>query len=249
MNYFRICIISISYLSINFIGQAQTDSIIKPSQTNVEIESYTLVWSQTVIEPNGTKRKGINTMTDKVIVSNDSITRSMYWVDTSNNTYTKTDVLKQSTLKPLSIDIRWNPEYVQHTDIINNTYITTSLTNSISNSKLSINTLNDSGFTWSSDGFALTSILNRNIEGTFSMQVIQGLPKNPKLGVKSFKIIDTEVLDIKKIGKVNTKKIEVLNNGNTQTTYWLSSSKPYIVKVMFEQDNGQTTIWNVESIK
>ncbi|WP_299278733.1 hypothetical protein [uncultured Psychroserpens sp.] len=250
MTTFKIVLTSIScILFLSIESFAQTNALIKPSDTNVHIESYTLVWSQTVIESNGTTRKGINTMTDKVIVNSDSIIRSMHWQDTSNNTYTKTDVLKKHSLEPLSIDVRWNPEYIQHTDVVNNTYISTALSRSTSNTKLSIKELDDTGFTWSSDGFALISILNQDIKNTFSLQVVQGLPKNPRLDIKSFKIAHKETLDIKALGKIATQKIEVLNAGNVKTTYWLSDSKPYIVKVLFEQDNGQTTIWNVESLK
>ena len=249
MTSFKIALTITYILFFSLKSAAQTDVFLKPSDTNIHIEPYVLVWSQTVIESNGKTRKGINTMTDKVVIFNDSIIRSMHWEDTSNNTYTKTDVLKKESLEPLSIDIRWNPEYVQHTDVVNNTYISTALSNSVSKTKLSIKALNDSGFTWSSDGFALLSILNQDLKNTFSLQVIQGLPSNPKLDKKSFKIIATETIDIKTLGQTQTQKIQLLDSGNTKTTYWLSQSKPYIVKVKFEQDNGQTTIWNIESLK
>nr|WP_321237331.1 hypothetical protein [uncultured Psychroserpens sp.] len=234
----------------NFIGFSQTNTLpITPSQTKIDIESYTLIWSQTVIESDGSKRKGINTMTDKVTVSNDTIIRSMHWVDTSNNTYTKTDVLKASSLEPLSIDIRWNPEYVQHTDIINQNYISNSLNNSKSRLISSTNQLDDIGFTWSSDGFALISILDKDIKDSFALQVINDLPHEPKIGIKKFKIIKEELLDIKGIGTVSTKKIEALNSGKTKIFYWLSNSKPYIIKVKFKQENGQITTWNIETLK
>lgn len=56
-----------------------------------------------------------------------------------------------------------------------------------------------------------------------------------------------ERLEVEGINHFNTKVFKTVDAGNTIATYWLTNVKPYIVKVQFEQANGQITVWKMES--
>ena len=241
-------------LEVSILNAQSVDSLILGTDRvhTIELDSYTVVWSQLVIEPDGNQRQGINTITDSVLVdrsrSNGEIRRVLKWEDVDNNVYIKSDLLDYQTLRPKAIDIRWNPGYVQHTDILENTIISTSLKTEFDCSKVHISRLSKIGFTWSSDGFALI-VANKVPAGRFYLQTLAGLPHNPKLGLREFEFQSTEEIDLASWGIFKSKKIEDLAAGNIKTTYWVTDRKPYIVQVRFQQPNGQVTIWKIESIK
>lgn len=229
------------------------DSIVINHNTigEMAIEPYKVIWSQDVIEPNGNKRKGINTITDNVSVDTIQgklcLIRALRWEDTNNNVYVKSDVLDYKTLKPLAVDIRWNPSYIQHSDIKKHTVISTTLRNTYATNKISVNELDTIGLTWSSDGFPL--VVTKNIPiGKFYMLTLNGLPHTPKLGIKTFDYLKNETLQINSIS-YKTRVISDISGGNTKATYWVSDQKPYIIRVRFEQPDGQITTWKLDHIE
>lgn len=248
---------SLIFLVILFLTNvinAKNENLFTPNNNAaVKIESYESVWTQTVTEPNGKTRKGINTISDSVQVKSakdgtKTIQRSVKWTDTNNNWYIKTDLLDYITLKPLSIDIRWNPNYVQHTDIKGKNLVSTSLKNQFSTSKLTMFQLKDIGYTWSSDGFML-NVVGKLADKKFSLQTLNNLPHSPTIGKKDFELIGSEKIEINNIGNFDTRIFKTIDNGNIVATYWLANKKPYIVKVRFVQLNNQITVWNLNSVK
>ncbi len=247
---------SLLALSTLFFCHSQTkqkDSIVINHNTidDMSIEPYKVIWSQDVIEPGGKKRKGINTITDNVtidtILGKLHIKRALKWEDTNNNVYIKSDVLDYKTLKPVAVDIRWNPNYIQHSDIKSNTVISTTIRNAFATNKVSVTPLDIIGLTWSSDGFPL--VVTKNIPiGKFYMQTINGLPHSPKLGIKVFDYQKNETIQINTIN-YKTRVISDISGGNTKATYWVSDQKPYIIKVQFEQPDGQITTWKLDHIE
>ena len=230
------------------------DSLIVGTQQvhKIGLESYKVVWSQEVIEPNGHKRDGINTITDSVKIAKNAagypeIRRVLKWEDINNNIYIKTDVLDYYTLRPKSIDVRWNPSYVQHTDITGNTLVSSTLKNEFASARVQVTQLDQVGITWSSDGFAL--IVAQNVPvGKFYLETLNGLPDQPTTGMREFENHGIEQISLGAFGDFSSKKITDLS-ADIKTTYWLSSIKPYVVQVRFEQPNGQITTWKIESIK
>lgn len=228
--------------------------LITPENLNkkVQIQDYKVVWSQQVTEPDGTQRKGINTITDVVKIEKRKdgkkvIHRSLKWEDTNNNVYIKSDQLDYETLQPLSIDIRWNPGYVQHTDLKGLQLISTSVKNEFEPVKFTITHLEEPGFTWSSDGFMLV-VCGGEISGSFALQTLSGLPHQPKIEQKQFEYVGEEKVTIAGIGGFQTRVIKDVGR-NIVATYWLSEKKPYIVKVRFDQPNGQMTVWKLEELE
>ncbi len=254
-------IVILSLMSATFLVKGKNDFIsypdtfiLKPNNIEhaLEIEPYEVIWSQDVTEPDGKKRKGINTITDIVTIEknkNESkvIQRTLKWEDVDNNIYIKSDRLDYQTLEPLSVDIRWNPNYVQHTDINGQQLFSTSLKNEFSESKMSVSQLEEKGFTWSSDGFALIAFAGKT-DKIFALQTLSGLPHNPQLGRKNFEYQKDEQLKIEGIGTFNTKVLSDMGS-SIKTTYWLADQKPYIVKVKFVQPEGIVTVWKLEEMK
>ncbi len=226
-----------------FIIAQETDTLtITPSTVSLnDFTSYSLTWEQEVIEPSGTKRKGVNIIIDKAQVHGANIHRSLRWESTDGSWYEKADVLNKNSLAPVSIDIRWSPNYVQHTDFKDGTVISTSLDNSFSDSEVSVTTLEDPGFTWSSDGFTLISAIGKS-SNVLRLITVNGLPHLPVPGTQLLEFLESEQLDIPQIGMVDARKFSILNS-NTKSLYWLSESAPYIVKVQFTQPSGQVTTW------
>lgn len=246
--------ISLLFNAFLYSQNQQQDSLILGAKKHlaIQIQPYKVVWAQEVVESNGKKRVGINTITD--IVKIDSINhmkvikRVLEWKDTNNNVYTKSDILKYGTLQPISIDIRWNPSYVQHTDFKETTAISFSLKNTFDDTKVSISKLKSVDFSWSSDGFPLIAAQDV-AEELFYMKVLNGLPNNINTKKKVFKILKSETLNIDQLGAVKTKVIEDISGGNIKTTYWLSKEKPYIVKVRFIQPDNLITTWKIKKIE
>ena len=64
----------------------------------IQIAPYEVIWSQEVTEPDGKKRKGINTITDIVDIEQlpngqKIIHRKLKWLDEKGNYYIKSDQL------------------------------------------------------------------------------------------------------------------------------------------------------------
>ncbi len=243
------------FIGLGAVEATPGDSLIVGTQQvhKIGLESYRVVWSQEVIEPNGYKRAGINTITDSVKVAKNAagypeIRRVLKWEDVNDNIYIKTDVLDFYTFRPKSIDVRWNPSYVQHTDITGNTLVSSSLKSEFASAKVHVTQLDQVGLSWSSDGFALLVAQNLPV-GIFYLETLNGLPDQPSSGLRAFENHGVEQISLGAFGDFSSKKITDLSAGATKTTYWLASVKPYIVQVRFEQPNGQVTIWKIESIK
>jgi len=238
-------------LKASFIVIPDTNiHLITPDNLNKQIliQAYKVVWSQQVTEPDGTQRKGINTITDEVKIEKDSkgskvIHRRLKWADV----YIKSDRLDYGTLQPLSIDIRWNPAYVQHTDISGNQLVSSSIKNEFTPARISVAQLEKAGFTWSSDGFMLV-VCGGEISGSFALQTLSGLPHQPKIEQKQFEYVGGEKVTIAGIGGFQTRVIKDVGR-NIVATYWLSEKKPYIVKVRFDQPSGQMTEWKLEELE
>ncbi len=239
--------------SVGLLNAQPADSLILGTDRahQIYLESYTVVWTQLVIEPEGNQRPGINTITDSVHIDSSSkaeVRRVLKWEDINHNLYVKSDVLDYHTLLPKVIDIRWNPSYIQHTDIKDNTVISSSLKSEFDANKMHISRLEKIGFSWSSDGFTLL-VASEVPQGRFYLETLNGLPHNPQPGLREFDYQAMENIDLGKWGNFKCRKIEDLSAGNIKTTYWLANRKPYIVQVRFQQPNGQITIWKIKSIK
>lgn len=222
-------------------------------KADIEIQGYRATWSQEVIEPNGTERIGINTITDTVSVEKTIrgeriIHRIVRWTDTAGNFFVKTERLDYTTLLPISIDVRWNPSYIQHTDLVGTTLLSSSIQDEFSTARLTVSTLKDIGYSWSSDGFTLVAV-GKITAKEFSLQTLQNLPHEPEIGKTDFESLGKEIVEINGIGVYSTKLFSTVNSQRIVATYWLANVKPYVVKVSFRKPDGQKTTWKLESVE
>ncbi len=227
-----------------------TLKITTKSNVSRSISAYTTLWSQKVTEPDGTVRRGNNTIRDSVYVVEDegleSLVKEVKWLGTNNSWFIRTDKLNPQNFAPRSVDVRWNPSYVQHTDFEESLVSGATLSDPLKVTKLSLVPYRNTGFAWASDGGPLIGLKIPDVP-YFILETVSGYPDQPVQSEKFFEIVGREKIVVNKLGEQIALHL-VNRSSNLVSHYWLVDKKPYLVKVLFEQNTGQKTEWVIESL-